>query len=116
MTWTGGGGVAGGVSAVLVVHRDHTARATRNGDAAAARRFELARAEWRRLRDRLDAARFRTLPAEFKPPAPVPDGTYETVRYRGHSVTVYTGAVPPGRLERLLTTLYRIYKRHAASR
>jgi hypothetical protein len=105
VTWTGGGGVAGGLSAVLVVHRDHSARATRDGDAAAARRFELSRREWRRRRDRLAAARFLTLPAEFKPPAPVPDATYESVRYRGHTVTVYTGAVPPGRLERLLTTL-----------
>jgi phosphoserine phosphatase len=111
--WTAGGGIAGGLGSELTVHRDRSARAVANGDAGSAADFKLMRREWTRLRKRLKAANFRTLRAEYKAPMPVPDGTYESVRYRGHTVTVSTGGVPPGRLERLLTTLYRIYKHHA---
>jgi hypothetical protein len=109
--WSAGGGFTGGQTE-MVVHRDRSARAVRDGDADTAREFKLSRREWKRLHERLAAARFRTLHAEYKAPAPVPDGTFESVRYRGHTVTVSTGGVPPGRLERLLTTLYRIHNRH----
>jgi hypothetical protein len=111
--WSAGGGFTGGMSE-LVVQRDRSARAVKDGDAGTAREFKLTRGEWTRLRKRLAASKFRTLHAEYKPPVPVSDGTYESVRYRGHTVSVSTGGVPPGRLERLLTTLYRIYKHHAS--
>jgi hypothetical protein len=112
LRWSTGGGITGGASE-MVVHRNHSARAVEGGDAGSAMDFKLTQREWTRLRKRLAASHFRTLHAEYKAPAPVPDGTYESVRYRGHTVTVSTGGVPPGRLERLLTTLYRIYQNHA---
>jgi hypothetical protein len=112
LRWSTGGGIAGSASE-MVVHRNHRAHAVEDRDAGSAKDFKLTQREWARLRKRLAASHFRTLHAEYKPPAPVPDGTYESVRYRGHTVTVSTGGVPPGRLERLLTTLYRIYQNHA---
>ena len=92
---------------------DHSARADLNGESA---RFDLTRREWSKLRERLRAARFRTLAPRYAPEPRVLDGTSETVRYRGRTVTVETGGDPPRRLERLLRHLARLQARHAPAR
>lgn len=101
------------MSASLTVFTDHTARAEENGKRAA---FTLSDREWRRLGERLRAARFRTLEARYVPEPVVPDGTFDTVRYRGRTVTVATGGDPPRRLERLLRHIGRLHERHAPAR
>jgi hypothetical protein len=112
VAWTISGGIAG-TTAGLTVYTDHSARADVNGERA---RFALTGREWSALRARLRAARFSTLSPRYAPAQRVPDGTSETVRHRGRTVTVETGGDPPRRLERLLRHLSRLHDRHAPSR
>ena len=112
VAWTISGGIAV-TTAGLTVYADHHARADVDGERA---RFHLTDREWSTLRARLRAARFGTLAPRYAPAQRVPDGTSETVRHRGRTVTVETGGDPPRRLVRLLRHLSRLHERHAPSR
>jgi hypothetical protein len=104
--------VAGGLAprdSSIVVHRDRTARVDN------VREVTLGGREFRRLKDRLAAARFKTLKQSYEPDVIVFDGITQTVRHRGRSVSVSTGAQDvPRRLSRLLRVLGRIHDRHDA--
>ena len=96
------GGIAG-ESTSLVVKRDrHAQRTSNRGDD---RDWRLSKKRYRALRDALRAAHFATLAPSYAPPYVVNDGFTETVRFRGHTVSVSTGGDPPPRLERALDRL-----------
>src|SRR4051794_12074526 len=102
VTYSRVGGIAG-ESTSLVVQRDrHAERSSNRGDD---RSWRLSRKRYRGLRDALRAAHFATLAPRYEPAYVVNDGFTETVRFRGHSVSVSTGADPPPRLERALDML-----------
>lgn len=108
MRWQVAGGLVPRASS-LVVQRDRTARVDD------VRAVTLGRREFRRLKERLAAARFKTLKRRYEPEVLVLDGITETVRHRGKSVSVATGAQDvPRRLSRLLRLLGRIHDRHDA--
>jgi hypothetical protein len=108
LEWRAGGGIAG-ISLSLTVYADHTAQAETRGETSD---FTLTAREWRKLTDRLRAARFRSLEETYAPEPIVPDSTYETVRHRGRAVTVWTDGAPPRRLTRLLGYIARLHERH----
>jgi hypothetical protein len=60
------------------------------------------------LKRALADARLGSLRARYRARRPVADGIAETVRSRGHRVTVEQGGRPPDRLERLLRRLRRL--------
>jgi hypothetical protein len=106
--WQVTGGLAPRDSS-LVVQRDRTARVD------GVREVTLGAREFRRLKDRLAAARFKTLKRRYEPDVIVADGITQTVRHRGKAVSVATGAEDvPRRLSRLLRVLGRIHDRHDA--
>jgi hypothetical protein len=111
VTWEVSGGLIGGQGPAVQILKDRTIRATDDGGTDVAR---ITRREMTRLRDRLEASRFRSLKAEYKPEVIVFDGTVESVRHKGHTVSVTTGAEIPRRLDRLLNTLSRLYGKYAA--
>jgi hypothetical protein len=102
------------MSGSLVVYTDHTAVAEENGSAG--ERVRITDREWAKLTGRLRAARFRTLEQRYAPEPIFPDSTYDTVRYRGREVTVWTGGEPPARLRRLLRHIWRLHDRYEPAR
>jgi hypothetical protein len=111
--WETGGGIGGGTGTALAVYTDRTGRAEEGGATA---RFELTRREWSALRERLRAARFGTLARRYAPTPRILDSTYDIVRHRGRTVTVWTGGDPPRRLVRLIRHLARLHRAHEPSR
>jgi hypothetical protein len=105
--WDAGGGLAA-LHGGLQVFTDHTAVWEENGETADVR---LTDRQWRRLGERLRAARFRSLERRYAPEPVWPDSTYQTVRHRGRTVEVATGGRPPRRLQRLLRHLSRLHGR-----
>jgi hypothetical protein len=103
-----GGGLAG-LSGQLSVARDGTARQTGNRRSDD-HRFTLTAKQLDRLRRDLKNARFKTLERAYQPNYPVNDGVGESVTYKGRSVSVYTGAKYPARLQRLLRRLSRLMR------
>jgi hypothetical protein len=102
VTYSRVGGIAG-ESTSLVVQRDrHAERMSNRGDD---RSWRLSRRRYRDLRDALRAAHFATLEPSYEPRFVVNDGITESVRFRGHTVSVSTGGDPPPRLERALDKL-----------
>jgi hypothetical protein len=103
-----GGGLAG-VRGQLTVARDGTARESgnRSGDD---HRFTLSAKQLRGLRRDLKNARFKTLKRSYQPKYVVNDGVGRSVTYKGRSVSVYTGATYPDRLDRLLRRLGRLMR------
>jgi hypothetical protein len=85
----------------LVINTDGSARQSGNAN----RRFELTAAQLRKLKRDLKAARFESLKRSYEPDEQVLDGSTQTVRYKGRSVSVYANADVPARLERVLRRL-----------
>ncbi|MEO8689850.1 MAG: hypothetical protein ABI611_16755 [Solirubrobacteraceae bacterium] len=103
-----GGGLAG-LRGRLAVDRDGSARQT--GDRAGDdHRFTLSAKQLRALRRDLKRARFSTLKRTYQPEYVVNDGIGQGVTYKGRSVSVYTGATSPARLQRLLRRLARLMR------
>ena len=96
------GGIAG-ESTSLVVHRDR--HAERSSNRAGDHSWRLSKKRYRALRRALRAAHFATLEPRYGPEFVVNDGFTETVRFRGHTVSVETGGDPPPRLEHALDKL-----------
>lgn len=102
--------VSGGIRGAydrLTIATDGAAHQT--GDSGE-HRFTVSSERLRGLKRALKAARFSTLKRQYKPKFIVFDGTVETVRYRGRSVSVSTGANVPRRLQRVLRRLSRIFR------
>ncbi len=101
------GGIAG-IHEWMVIDTDGTAVQTgrRGGD----QRFTVAAKHLRALKRELKAARFRSLKRRYEPAIRVFDGTTQTVRHNGRSVSVYTGADVPARLARVLRRLSRVMR------
>jgi hypothetical protein len=97
-----------GISERLVVDTDGSAFQTgrRGGD----QRFTVSATQLRALKRELKAARFRSLKRRYEPDFRVFDGTTQTVRHNGRSVSVYTGADVPARLSRVLRRLSRLMR------
>jgi hypothetical protein len=101
-TYSRVGGIAG-ESTSLAVQRDrHAERSTNRGDDHS---WRLSKKRYGGLRAALRAAHFATLAPHYDPAYVVNDGFTETVRFRGHAVSVSTGGEPPRRLERALDKL-----------
>jgi hypothetical protein len=101
------GGIAG-ISERLVVDTDGSAFQTgrRGGD----QRFTVSAKQLRALKRELKAAHFRSLKRRYEPDLRVFDGTTQTVRHNGRSVSVFTGADVPARLARVLRRLSRVMR------
>ena len=102
VTYARSGGIAGDTTA-LTVHKDR--RAEREDQRTGTKHFRLSQSRYEALRHALIAARFSSLASSYRPPEVVNDGYTETVRFRGKTVSVSTGATPPKRLERVLAKL-----------
>ena len=102
-----GGGLAG-LFSELTIQTDGKAHQT--GSGGDDRRFTVGPKRLRALKRDLKAARFRTLKRDYQPEGIVLDGTTTVVRYRGRSVSVYSGAVLPKRLERVIGRLSRLLR------
>jgi len=112
IAWETAGGFIGGQGPALHILKDRTIRAT---DSEGTDEARITRREMTRLRDRIRAARFKSLKATYKPDVVAPDSGYQSVRRNGHTVTVFDGADAPRRLERLLSNLARLYQKYAIS-
>jgi hypothetical protein len=99
------GGIAG-ISERLVIDTDGTAVQT--GRRSADQRFTVPAKQLRALKRELKAARFRSLKRRYEPAFRDFDGTTQTVRYNGRSVSVYSAADVPARLARVLRRLSRV--------
>jgi hypothetical protein len=101
------GGIAG-ISERIVIDTDGSAVQTgrRNAD----ERFTVSAKQLRALKRELKAARFRSLKRRYEPDFRVFDGTTQTVRHNGRSVSVFTGANVPARLARVLRRLSRVMR------
>jgi hypothetical protein len=103
-----GGGIAGRYDR-LVIATDGEAHQT--GDAGD-HQFTVKARQLRALKRELRAARFKTLKREYKPKFQVFDGTIQTIRYRGKTVSIYTGAENiPNRLEKVIRRVSRLMRR-----
>ena len=101
-----GGGLAGRFDE-LAIQTDGKAHQT--GDSGD-HRFTVSAKRLRSLKRALKAARFKTLKTSYKPEAQVFDGTTTVIRYRGRSVSVYSGAEIPKRLATVMNRLGRIMR------
>jgi hypothetical protein len=100
----------------LVVWRDQSALLTTSGprDERIDRTFRLRAQTYRRLTAALAHARFRTLRRVYAPRRPLPMRLDRcALSYRGRTVVVHQGAVPPDRLERVLRILDAIVRANA---
>ena len=102
-----GGGLAG-TSDRLVIDTDGSAHQV--GDRSGDQHFTVPSKQLRALKRELKAARFPSLKRRYQPALPVFDGTTQTVRYNGRSVSIYTGADIPARLSRVIRRLGRIMR------
>ena len=101
-----GGGLAGRYDR-LIVATDGAAHQT--GDSGD-HRFKVRAMQLRALKRELKAAKFRTLKRRYEPDGQVFDGTTETIRYRGRTITVSSGADIPARLARVLGRVSRMLR------
>jgi hypothetical protein len=101
-----GGGIAGRYDR-LIVATDGEAHQT--GDSGE-HDFTVSSKNLRALKRELKAAKFSTLKRRYKPEFQVFDGTVQSVRYRGKTVTVYTAAEIPKRLSKVLSRISRIMR------
>ena len=101
VTYDRAGGLAGEMTSLVVERDRHAELDSRRGDAS----FTVPVKRYRALRRDLRAARFAGLRKHYAPDGVVSDGIDETVRFRGHAVTVSTGGDPPARLVRVLERL-----------
>ena len=101
-----GGGLAG-LFSELTIQTDGTAHQT--GDSGD-HRFTVGPKRLRALKRDLKAARFKTLKRDYQPKGILLDGTTTIVRYRGRSVSVYSGAELPKRLEKVINRLSRLLR------
>jgi hypothetical protein len=101
-----GGGIAGRYDR-LIVATDGEAHQT--GDSGE-HDFTVSSKNLRALKRALKAAKFSTLKRRYKPEFQVFDGTVQSVRYRGKTVTVYTAAEIPKRLSKVLSRISRILR------
>jgi hypothetical protein len=102
-----GGGLAGR-SATLIVDRSGSAR--QSGTRSATERFMVSAKQLSALKRELSAARFSSLKHRYQPDYPVLDGITQVVTYKGHAVSVSSGAEVPKRLRRVLSRLSRLMR------
>ena len=101
-----GGGLAG-LYSELTIQTD--GKANQTGDSGD-HRFTVSSKRLRALKRALKAARFKTLKSSYKPKAQVFDGTTTVIRYRGRSVSVYSGADVPKRLATAISRVARLMR------
>ena len=102
-----GGGIAGHYDK-LVISTGGTADQT--GDSGE-HHFRVSSTRLHALKRALRAARFSTLKRQYKPKFQVFDGTVQSVRYRGKTVSIYSGAENiPNRLERVIRRVSRLMR------
>ena len=101
-----GGGIAGRVDH-LVISTGGTA--TQSGSSGE-HRFKLSTRRLHALKRDLEAARFGSLKRRYRPSRTVFDGIGQSVRYRGKTVSVSSGAKYPKRLARVLGRLARLMR------
>jgi hypothetical protein len=106
VAYTRTGGLAG-IRETLTVDRSGRAAATRLRSPRTLS-FRLSCTRLKALRTTLELARFPTLESVYMPEIELADGFVETVRYRGRTVRVLTGARVPERLARALTMIQQI--------
>jgi hypothetical protein len=94
------GGISG-ESSQLIVDTDGSAEQTGRKE----RSFEVSATRLRKLKSALRDAHFSTLKRRYAPKVPVFDGVTQTVRYKGYSVSLLSGASAPSRFERVLRLL-----------
>ena len=102
-----GGGIAGRYDR-LVIQTD--GKASQTGDSAE-REFTVSSKQLRALKRELKAAKFSTLKRQYKPKFQVFDGTIQAIRYRGKTVSIYTGAENiPKRLSKVVRRISRLVR------
>ena len=101
------GGLAGRIDR-LVIDGDRQARQT--SSRGGSHRFKVSAKQQRALRRELKAARFSSLKRAYRPDRLVFDGIAQTVTYKGHKVSVYTGADFPARLHAVIGRLGRLMR------
>jgi hypothetical protein len=101
-----GGGLAGRYDKLTIATNGEARQTGDSGD----HHWTVSAKKLRGLKRALTAAHFKTLKRQYKPKAQVFDGTTSTVRYRGRSVSVYSGATLPDRLSKVLNRLGRIMR------
>jgi hypothetical protein len=94
------GGISG-ESSQLIVDTDGSAEQTGRSE----RSFEVSATRLRKLKSALRDAHFSTLKRRYAPKQPVFDGVTQTVRYKGYTVSLSSGATAPPRFERVLRLL-----------
>jgi hypothetical protein len=101
-----GGGIAGRFDRLVVAT---TGKADQTGDSGE-HHWTVSSKRLRGLKRALKAAKFSTLKRSYRPKAIVFDGTVQSIRYRGKTVTVSSGAEIPKRLGTVIARLARIMK------
>ena len=101
-----GGGIAGRVDQLVITTGGTATQTGSSGD----HRFKLSTRSLRALKRDLRDARFSTLKRRYRPSRTVFDGIGQSVRYRGKTVSVSTGAQYPKRLARVLERLARLMR------
>jgi hypothetical protein len=101
-----GGGIAGRADTLVITTGGSATQSGSSGD----HEFKLSTRSLRALERDLRAARFSTLRRRYRPRTTVFDGIARSVRYRGKTVSVSTGARYPERLARVLERLARLMR------
>jgi len=101
-----GGGIAGRADHLVISTTGAATQAGSSGD----KRFQLSTRSLRALKRDLRDARFSTLKRRYRPSRTVFDGIGQSVRYRGKTVSVSSGAQYPKRLARVLERLARLMR------
>jgi hypothetical protein len=101
-----GGGIAGRVDQLVITTGGTATQSGSSGD----HRFKLSTRQLRDLKRDLKAARFDSLKRRYRPSRTVFDGIGQSVRYRGKTVSVSSGAKYPKRLARVLERLARLMR------
>ena len=101
-----GGGIAGRADHLVI---STTGAATQTGSSGD-KSFQLSPRSLRALKRDLRDARFSTLKRRYRPRRTVFDGIGQSVRYRGKTVSVSSGAQYPKRLARVLERLARLMR------
>ena len=101
-----GGGIAGRVDHLVITTGGTATQTGSSGD----HKFQPLDSSLRALKRDLRDARFSTLKRRYRPSRTVFDGIGQSVRYRGKTVSVSTGAEYPRRLARVLERLARLMR------
>lgn len=101
-----GGGIAGRADRLVITTGGTATQSGSSGD----HRFRVPTRQLRDLKRDLRAARFGSLKRRYRPSRPVFDGIGQSVRYRGKTVSVSSGAQYPKRLARVLERLARLMR------